>query len=366
MSSETQQNTGAAAAAAAAAVAPPTVPVTPPDTESDAPATQVRTAGGAPAVLTATKASTTSAAKSNRVSRPMIVAAAVAGVVLVALPVAFGGLLANNDGPGDDPNNAGYAYSPPPGDGFVPGVADPKVDNTTDQSQAPSDGSVPGQPGQPGTPNGQQGQQADPGTPGTPGTPGQPQKPGSPQGQPQGQNPPANQPPPAKPVVYQGTAGPGCGSGTNYTGVGAYSDGKAGWVNHGSGCGNAFASIPMSGDESKDDPTAYGLWTFNTGPVTTGTCTLSVYVPNGDITAVGGNPTYYQVYDRFEISKGTPIGSFQVKQVSNRGKWLTFGSFRVNGAKLAVKLLTRGRDWEGSTKTYAHHAAGAITAKCQA
>jgi translation initiation factor IF-2 len=160
------------------------------------------------------------------------------------------------------------------------------------------------------------------------------------------------------------TAGPGCGS--SFAGVGSYSDGKAGWTSHGSGCGSSFVSIPMSGNAAKDDAAAYGLWTIGTGAVRTGSCRVSVFVPGGDVTQVGGQPSVYRVFDRFEIGKGQPIGGFQVDQVGSRGRWVDAGSFRVTGGKLAVQLLNRGQDWSGSTRTYAHHAAGAIKAQCTA
>ncbi|MFS8099762.1 hypothetical protein LFM09_21790 [Lentzea alba] len=347
MSTEPQQPTGVAVAAAAAPEAPPVAPVATPDGPV---ATQTRVSA-VPSVVEQTTAVSTSK-KATRVSKPMIVAAAVAGVVLIALPVAFGTVL-DNDQPGEQPENAGYAQVPPPVDGFVPGVEDPRTENTDTSSPAQPNGSVPGQTsdGKPVAP----GRAANPVVPGVPGqTPTQ--NPAPAQGAPQ----------PAQAAPYEATAGPGCGGSTGFSGVGSYRDGNAGWVDHGSGCGTAFVSIPMSGDANKDDTSAYGLWTFNTGPVTTGTCAVSVFVPNGDITKVGGNPTHYRVYDRFAVDKATPTGSFQVSQVANRGKWVSVGSFRVTGGKLAVQLLTRGEDWKGSTTNYAHHAAATVKASCQA
>ncbi|WP_053737003.1 hypothetical protein [Nocardia sp. NRRL S-836] len=360
MSTEPQQPAGVAVAAAVVEPESPVIPVAPAEAAAAAPVTRKLAAGAAPVVVETSTA--TGEEKTGRVSRPMVVAAAVAGAVLVVLPVAFG-TLSGDSGPGSGPNNAGYAQVPSPDGGFVPGLAAPQTENGN-EGVTPPNGSVPGKNGD-GTASGDLAGQTVPGPPGTPGQPVVPgQQPPPAQNQNQQGNPQA--PPPAKPVTYEATAGPGCGSGTRFDGVGMYRDGKEGWVDHGGGCGSAFTSIPMSGDAAKDDPSAYGLWTFNTGPVTAGTCTVSVFVPNGDITAVGGSPTYYRVFDRFEVAKGTPVGSFQVSQVANRGGWVTVGSFKVNGAKLAVQLLTRGRDWDGSKRTYAHHAAGAVKAKCQA
>ncbi|SMC96488.1 hypothetical protein [Lentzea albidocapillata] len=354
MSTEPQQSTGVAVAGAAAS-APPVAPVATPDAESASSATTQTRIAVVPAVVEASAAVSTS--KAAKVSKPMIVAAAVAGVVLIALPVAFGTVLNNGDQPGEHPNNAGYAQVPAPGDGFVPGVADPRAENT-DTTTAQPNGSAPaqtadGRPVEPGEP-------ANPGNAAAPGTPGQAPV------QNQAPNPQGN-PAPAQIVTYEATAGPGCTGSTRFTGVGSYRDGQSGWVDHGNGgCGTSFVSIPMSGDATKDDTSAYGLWTFDTGSVKTGSCTVSVFVPNGDITKVGGNPTHYRVYDRFDVAKGSPTGSFQVSQVANRGKWVSAGSFKVTGSKLAVQLLTRGEDWKGSTRNYAHHAAAMVKATCQA
>ncbi|MGI5507100.1 hypothetical protein [Lentzea sp. CA-135723] len=154
------------------------------------------------------------------------------------------------------------------------------------------------------------------------------------------------------------TTGPGCGG---YTSVGSYRDGKKGWVDRGDGkCGSTFVSIPMSGDSRRDDSSAYGLWTF----AVTGTCDVSVHVPNGGLEEVGGNPTVYNVYDRNGVG-GTPLASFAIKQVDKRGQWVSAGKFKASG-NLTVQLLTRGQDWNNSGPTYAHHAASAIKADCTA
>ncbi|KOV85169.1 hypothetical protein ADL03_13030 [Nocardia sp. NRRL S-836] len=178
--------------------------------------------------------------------------------------------------------------------------------------------------------------------------------------------PSATPPPPPPPPAGDGnrppsgvttvTSGPGCGS---YSSVGSYRDGRKGWVDHGDGkCGSTFVSVPMSGDARRDDPSAYGVWTFSAA----GMCDISVHVPDGDLTAVGGNPTVYFVYDRSGVG-GTPMASFAVKQVDKRGQWVSAGRFRSSGT-LTVQLLTRGQDWDRNGPTYAHHAASAIKANC--
>ena len=154
------------------------------------------------------------------------------------------------------------------------------------------------------------------------------------------------------------TMGPGCGG---YSNVGAFRDGRKGWVDHGDGkCGSAFVSIPMSGDSRRDDASAYGQWTFTAS----GTCEVSVFIPNGSLEEVGGNPTVYYVYDRNGVG-GTPLASFAIKQVDKRGQWVGAGKFKASG-NLTVQLLTRGQDWNNSGPTYAHHAASAVKADCTA
>ncbi|MBD0693998.1 hypothetical protein [Streptomyces sp. CBMA123] len=141
---------------------------------------------------------------------------------------------------------------------------------------------------------------------------------------------------------------------------GWYDDGQKGWRNNsggytGDGCAGGFASMPMSGASGKDDSSNSVVWTFNTGSLTTGSCRLSVYVPNGDLKAVGGAPTYYTVQNQ----------SFLVNQVSYRGQWVSAGTFPLSGGRIAVVMHSRGQDWVGdSVKTYAHHAASAVKADC--
>jgi hypothetical protein len=154
------------------------------------------------------------------------------------------------------------------------------------------------------------------------------------------------------------TMGPGCGG---YSNVGSYRDGRKGWVDHGDGkCGSAFVSIPMSGDSRRDDASAYGQWTFTAS----GMCDVSVFIPNGSVEEVGGNPTVYYVFDRNGVG-GSPQASFAIKQVDKRGQWVNAGKFKASG-NLTVQLLTRGQDWNNSGPTYAHHAASAIKADCTA
>ncbi|WP_035792339.1 hypothetical protein [Kitasatospora mediocidica] len=161
-------------------------------------------------------------------------------------------------------------------------------------------------------------------------------------------------------------AGPFCAnSGTTFQQNGWFDQGQAGWVTNSgnSGCGGQFNSMPMSGASGKDSGNSV-VWTFSTGAVTSGSCTLSVYVPgNGDVKAVGGAPAYYTVQTGSSPGSGT-IGSFTVNQVGNRGAWVNAGTYPVSNGRIGVMLHDRGQDWTNTTKTYAHLAAAAVKANC--
>ena len=173
--------------------------------------------------------------------------------------------------------------------------------------------------------------------------------------------PPTDAPQVAKPapVTYTATAGPGCGGSTGFVRYGEYRDGLKGWINHGSGCGSSFVSVPMSGNAQREDPNTYTLWNFNTRPVVTGSCAISVYVPNGDLTAVGGDPTYYRVW-----AGGSTISTFQVRQVAQRGRWVRVGTYHVTGGRLTIQMLNTGVNWNSQGATWAHHAAATTKAEC--
>ncbi|MEE1788482.1 hypothetical protein PUR71_37120 [Streptomyces sp. SP17BM10] len=195
-----------------------------------------------------------------------------------------------------------------------------------------------------------------------PGAPA-PQQPAPQQPAPQQPAPQQPAPPPAKPAdppPVVTVLGPGCSGKGAYRENGRFSKGIEGWIGNsggwgGDGCNGSYTSVPMYGDASKDDPTASVVWTFTVGNVRT--CALSVYVPaSGDVTKVGGHPTYYTV------QSGGSGRSFNVDQISRQGSWVDVGSFSYSGS-LAVTLHTRGVDW-GSGASHAHHAASAIRATC--
>ncbi|MGA5824024.1 hypothetical protein ACPC54_40030 [Kitasatospora sp. NPDC094028] len=63
------------------------------------------------------------------------------------------------------------------------------------------------------------------------------------------------------------------------------------------------------------------------------------------------------------MQSGGSAGSFSINQTANQGSWVDAGSYAYRGA-LSVTLHTRGLDWSGDGKTYAHHAASAVRATC--
>ncbi|MEV4561369.1 hypothetical protein AB0K51_30895 [Kitasatospora sp. NPDC049285] len=315
----------------------------------------------------------TAVGRPGRISRPMIAAAATAGVVLMGLPLIISHLGGKGPGPSLPP-------VPPPGftqqgggpDGFVPGfdnhgsaaaagagaglvVASPTASPTQTPAEQPA--------AQPDT-------QAD----------GQGAAPGRPAAKPThaaggGGAAPAPAAPPAAPpapATYQGLTGPWCANaGTDFLNYNWFDEGQTGWnVGAGGGwtadnCHGKFVAMPMSGDADQDMDSAME-WTFTTGQVHSGSCRISVYIPNSsDVKLVGGTAAYYTVQNQFARGAGT-TGSFTIDQTAHRGAWVDSGSFPVTNGQLAVVLHDRGLDWSGTTKTYAHLAASALRVNCTA
>jgi len=178
--------------------------------------------------------------------------------------------------------------------------------------------------------------------------------------------PSASQPAPGYTVV----TGPGCPQsrtasfhvygwfGSGLTGFDTVRSG--GWT--GQGCDGGYLAMPMSGSHTTDDPQNYGLWTFLTGG--SRSCQVSVYVPGArSVVQAGGNPAHYQVFDA-ATAKGAQAGSFNVEQFASRGRWVSAGSFAVRSGYLTIKGDSRGQDWSGNTKTYAHIALDAVRLTC--
>ena len=186
-----------------------------------------------------------------------------------------------------------------------------------------------------------------------------------------GSNPPASTPTTAPPTTFTAVGGPGCAdTGTSFQAWGWFDDGNSGYIAHdsgglvGDGCSGAYNALPMSGEAGTDDTDNSMVWTFHTGAVSKGTCAISVYIPDiSNVIEVGGDPSYYTVQGSSSPYTDT-TGSFEVDQVSHRGDWVSVGTFPVSGGLIAVMLHSRGIDWTDSAATYAHHNADALEVSC--
>ncbi|TVZ76732.1 hypothetical protein [Streptomyces sp. BK340] len=267
----------------------------------------------------------------GQISRPMVAAAALAGLVLVGLPLVIAHLT----------TSSGHKNAAQPAP-----VA--PVAHSQHAAPTPATSPTPHKPAStPSSPSGHNTPQPSPSGHSTP------------QPSPSADNTPAAS-------TYQAVAGPGCtGHSGTFTENGWFTDGTAGWTNHssgsfaGNGCSGAYVSVPMSGDPRQDDENS-AVWAFRTGSVAGGSCTISFYVPDSaNPKEVGGAPAYYTVQTSTSPGKGA-LGTLDVNQVTNRGQWVNGGRFPLKNGLIAVVLHTRGDD----TQNGAHFAAAAVRADC--
>ncbi|MFD4762002.1 hypothetical protein ACFWOJ_24960 [Streptomyces sp. NPDC058439] len=339
----------------------------------------------------------------GKVSRPMVAAAVIGGVVLLSLPFVVASST-GGDGPEHNSRNtgAGYTDAAPGADGYVPqadaskgplGKGSPKAPGgtagTTDGVNAPpiieaasadnvgSSGELPT-----GTKAGDKAPKDKAGGKTTQTKAGDKTtqtKTGSGSGKqtetktdPSTGNSaaPAPQKTAASPtVLFSAVGGLHCtNSAVTFTERGKYTDGQKGWTTHdgsyaAGGCNGWYRSIPMSGDSNDSDNSV--VWNFRTGDVSSGSCKVSVYIPNdSNIGHVGGQPTYYTVHDGTSTAGSTQLGHFTITQVSHRGQWIAAPSYKINSGVLSVKLHDRGDDWSSSSRANAHHAAAPIRVEC--
>lgn len=372
----TAEAAASGATATATTTATATVAASPPDSAS-------ATDGGAPE-------------RPGRVSRPMVVAAAFAGALLLGAPFVVAGAQKDDgkptrgevaaaawkqDGqeggyvPGTDPAGPDGVRAPgSPQQGVPPvrGDKGPANHVRTDAGDGPERAN-----GSPETERGD-GAKGTKAAKGSTGTGGTTDKSGSSAKAPAGtgsegsakapsaETAPQSQPkttPKAPTVVYSGVSGHDCPT-QRFQRDGYYSDGKEGWATHsggfgGYGCAGKYLSMPMSGSSSKDSGGS-ATWLFDL-PASAKKCSISVHVPgSSDIVRVGGDPSYYTVYDRFLPRTSNLVGSFYVNQQDRRGTWYNVpGTFAVDAMKLSVRIHDRGRD-----SKYEHHAISAIKATC--
>jgi hypothetical protein len=139
---------------------------------------------------------------------------------------------------------------------------------------------------------------------------------------------------------------------------------KGGWT--GDGCRGGVVSVPMSGDARRDDNDNVIVWWFLTGAVKSGSCSVSIYVPDtGRSSDSAGKPAHYVVYGSSDAS-GAPIGQFDIDQTRNRGRFVDGGRFTLSGSgRLSVRMVTRGVDF-GSGREDAHLGVSALRLTCAA
>ncbi|MEU9925890.1 hypothetical protein [Streptomyces anulatus] len=374
----TAEAAASGATATATTTATATVAASPPDSAST-------TEGGAPE-------------RPGRVSRPMVVAAAFAGALLLGAPFVVAGAQKDDAKPTRGEAAAAAWKQDGQEGGYVPGT-DPAGPDGVRAPGSPQQGVPPvrgdkgpanhvradagdGPQRANGSPETERGDGAKGSTgtkaAGSTGTGSTTDKSGSSAKAPAGtgsegsakapsaETAPQSQPqttPKAPTVVYSGVSGHECPT-QRFQRDGYYSDGKEGWATHsggfgGYGCAGKYLSMPMSGSSSKDSGGS-ATWLFDL-PASAKKCSISVHVPgSSDIVRVGGDPSYYTVYDRFLPRTNNLVGSFYVNQQDRRGTWYNVpGTFAVDAKKLSVRIHDRGRD-----SKYEHHAISTIKATC--
>ncbi|MER5987514.1 hypothetical protein [Streptomyces sp. NPDC001787] len=367
-------------------------------TASEGTASEGTAAAAGPAGATATATATAAASSSppggaaageggaperpGRVSRPMVVAAAFAGALLLATPFVVassqkdeakpesreaaaawkgdgraGGYVPDTDPDSPEGKRAAAAADKPgagPARGDKGPVGDVRAD--TGDGRKPADGSAEaGTKGAKGTKGGADSTAKSGSGAKAPADTGS----GTPTKAPSSGSVPKSAPA----VVYSGVSGPECPT-QRFQKSGYYSDGKEGWATHsggfgGYGCAGKYLSMPMSGSSSKDSGGS-ATWLFDL-PASARKCSISVHVPgSSDIARVGGDPSYYTVYDRFLPRTSNLVGSYYVRQQDRRGTWYNVpGTFAVDAQKLSVQLHDRGED-----NDYEHHAISALKVTC--
>ncbi|WP_327269917.1 hypothetical protein OG233_24780 [Streptomyces sp. NBC_01218] len=363
-----------------------------------------RTATATATATSSASAATTASRSSDdgeapwKLPRPMVAAAALGGVLLIAVPFVLAGLLGGDSketaGPVRAP--AGYAGPGDSPDGVVPSAEErqagtaagrsPGGDRNT--SDVPAPGTVPRADGVEPGPGAVGAGAAIPAAPGeTPAPVSGAEATGSvAEGAGAGTKSPgtvASSAPAAArttaaaalaaPKVthtYTAWNGPHCSSaGASYHEYGSSvtpNDGDQ-WTTHTGGysqhgCTGRFRSLPMSGGTGDGDNRV--VFAFATGKVASGTCRVSVYVPkDSNVEHVGGNPSFYTVHNG-SSSSSSQVGSFSVAQVSNRGRWVSGPTVRFTGGHLALVLHDRGKDYNSSGPTDAHHAVDAVGVSC--
>jgi hypothetical protein len=175
---------------------------------------------------------------------------------------------------------------------------------------------------------------------------------------------------PATPRTYSAVSGESCEQKADhgFFRKGFASDWRTssngGWTSD--GCRGGVVSVPMSGDAHRDDNDNVVVWWFVTGPVKSGSCAVSTYVPDtGRSSDSAGKPAHYVVYASSDAT-GPAIGQFDVNQTRNRGRFVNGGRFTLAGSgRLSVRMVTRGVDF-GQGRDGAHLGVSALRLTCTA
>jgi translation initiation factor IF-2 len=117
--------------------------------------------------------------------------------------------------------------------------------------------------------------------------------------------------------------------------------------------------MPMSGSSTQDAANR-GKWIFNTAPVTKGTCSVSVYIPNPPGNAaweVDGASATYGIY-----AGSAYIGGFRIDQITHRGQWITISGIAISSQNVVIYLFDRGIDY--NTSPPARYGVGAVGLNC--
>ncbi|MFE0422883.1 hypothetical protein [Streptomyces sp. NPDC058953] len=338
----------------------------------------------------------------GRPNKPLIAAAVLGGLVLVAVPFLISGSdekprksAAGNASDGNPMNPDGVGPGLVPGEerlavpggakggtarpgagaggaggvrfgnGPVPAAGLGPVAGPRDGGIAPPSGNGAAKPGgtttpgkAPGTPTGKAAAKPEQKPPAAPGgkTP--------PKSNPAKQTPAAPPPAPPAAATYSHLIGLGCDTPGFATGD-YYVDKNEGWLKHwGStkshGCNGLFYSLPMSGSSTSDG--IWAQWKFTTGRVEKGLCSVEVFIPDvGDNDYVGGTPAHYTVYRAFAQKSSNRLGTFTINQPSRRGQWVPAGTYRISGGKISVVLDNRGSGADNR-----HAAAAPVRVDCTA
>jgi hypothetical protein len=118
--------------------------------------------------------------------------------------------------------------------------------------------------------------------------------------------------------------------------AGWYTAAEGGWAQD--GCYGTFELMPMSGKAAQDDARQNATWWFSPG--TAGRCTVMVYVPTGDRARYRPAPSAH--YLVLAGRTGQAFAEFVLDQNASPGSWATVGTYPVDKAGIAVRLVNRG------------------------